>query len=94
MKQIEDCEKNLDKVSVKDFHELCWEHHKEGRTGRIRFPKRLRDLHRKLTKNYSSDERIITSQLIDIMNNGHLEYCNKLIMDIGCVNSSSEEQNG
>lgn len=82
MKTIQECEENLENISVRDFYFLCEELHKEGKTGRIRFPKRLRDLHRKLTNNYKSDEEIITGQLIDIINNKHLQYSERLILEI------------
>lgn len=81
-KTLQECEKDLRNVTVADFYWICFEYQREGRMGRIRFPKRIRDLHRNLTGDYDSCKIIITSQLIDIINNTHLQYCDKKITEL------------
>lgn len=93
MKTIKECKMDLRQVSVGDFYLLCQEKHIEGKTGRIRFPKELRDLHRLLTGDYKSSKLTITSQLIDILNKKSLEYCDKKILEINQFVESLEGEN-
>lgn len=72
---------NLRTMKVKEFYDLVLQYHKEGKSGKIRFPIWLRDLHRRLTGDYNSSKIIITNQLIDILNNPSLEYCDKIIRE-------------
>lgn len=81
IKTLQECEKDLLNVTVKDFYWICFEYQREGRMGIIRFPKRIRDLYRELTGDYGSNKAIITSQLVDIINNRHLQYCDKKIVE-------------
>ena len=74
-KELTKIEKNIPNMKVKDMYNLVYDYQKEGKMGIIRFPKWLRDLHRKITGDYKSSEIIIKSQLIDILNNKHLYYC-------------------
>lgn len=95
MKTIKECMNNLEDVSVKDFYMLCWEHHNEGRMGRIRFPKALRDLHRELTNDFLSEKHIIISQLQRILNTDSLNYCDDKILEIKTSqNTVKEKKNG
>lgn len=88
-------QRSIEHMKVKDMYNLVFNYNKEGNTGRIRFPKWLRDLHRKITKDYDSSELIITSQLIDILNHKSLEYCDKKILSINSQsvhNTNSEDK--
>lgn len=75
-------QRNLEYMKVSEFYDLCFVYNKEGKMGGIRFPKWLRDLHRRITGDYNSCEKIITSQLIDVLNHKSLEFCDRRILEI------------
>ena len=81
-KTIQECEKDLEKVTMSDLHNIIFEYQREGRMGIIRFPKRIRDLYRHLTFDFVRSKGEITSNMVDILNNTSLRYCDKKVMEI------------
>lgn len=74
LKSITECEKDITDVTMRDMYNLTIEFSKEGKMGIIRFPKRLRDLYQSCVGDFISDKKTITSILINIMNDNHLNY--------------------
>jgi len=70
------CERNLEKVTMADLYGIIFKYSRVGRMGIVRFPKRIRDLYRKLTFKFAESKLEITSDMVTILNNKHLEYCN------------------
>ncbi|KKM85024.1 hypothetical protein LCGC14_1293220 [marine sediment metagenome] len=76
---LETCERNLQKVTFGDLHDILQEFHKEGRMGGIRFPKRIRDLYVKLTFKQGTKLEI-NSDLIALLNHTSLHYSKVKVM--------------
>ncbi len=90
--ELEYCEKNLAKVTFKDLYDITWQHSREGKMGTVRFPKRIRDLYRKLFFDVQSSEQEVKSKLISIMNKRCLRYSDVIICTHDVLQKGDEHE--
>ena len=79
MKTLKECEDYPLEVTVSELYNILFDYQRESRLGIIRFPKRIRNLYRKVYWKFGESKGEITSKMIDILHNKDLNYCHKKI---------------